>query len=245
MAQGIPAIRQNFEKIQEKVAKAAQLAGRNPEAVRLVVVTKSQPVENVEEAIRAGARVLGENYPEETLDKIHKLASSNYSFEWHMIGHLQSRKLKIVGDHFNMLHSLDRVDLAAKLDAYLGSIGKKLPVLLEFNVSGEESKGGWDASNEDSWSLLLPDVEQICRYSNLVVNGLMTMPPYLDPPERVRPFFVRLRKFQAYLSREIPNVQFDELSMGTSLDFMVAIEEGATMVRIGTAIFGPRPQKKV
>lgn len=234
------AIRRNLESIQERMVKASQSVSRDPNTVQLVAVTKAQPVELVEQAFQAGVRVFGENYPEETLEKIKALIGKDYPIEWHMIGHLQSRKVKIVGEHFSMLHSLDRLDLAVKLDAFLGGLGKKLPVLLEFNVSGEKSKWGWDACEEEAWRSLLPEVRQICNLPNLEVNGLMTMPPYLDPPEQVRPFFVRLRKLQAFFTKEIPEASFKQLSMGTSLDFEVAIQEGATMVRIGTAIFGPR-----
>jgi len=142
-----------------------------------------------------------------------------------------------------MLHSLDSSKLADRLERICIELNRTLPVLLEFNVSGEESKFGFSAWEENHWSELKPDIEKILSFSHLHVNGLMTMPPLFEDPERTRPYFQRLRKLQNYLANQFPKAQWQELSMGTSVDFLAAIQEGATFVRIGKAILGPRTIK--
>jgi pyridoxal phosphate enzyme (YggS family) len=231
-------IKNNYELISEKIAKAAQKSGRPYGDIKLVVVTKSQPVDVVNAAILAGAKILGENYPEESIAKIEALVG--LPVEWHMIGHLQSRKAKIVANHFNMLQSLDSSSLAQKLNGMLELVNRKLPILLEMNVSGEGSKGGFEAWAPDHWETLLPEVEKIMDCGQLQIQGLMTMPPLEDDPEKARPYMARLRELSQYLRGHFPEANWNELSMGTSSDFEVAIEEGATFVRIGTAIVGPR-----
>jgi pyridoxal phosphate enzyme (YggS family) len=208
----------------------------------LVVVTKSQPVEVVQAAIEAGAKILGENYAEEGVTKIQSLSSFS-AVEWHMIGHVQSRKAQLVAQHFNFLHSLDSIKLAKRLDRFCGEAKRILPVLLEFNVGGEESKGGWDAFDENRWNDLLTDINEILSLPNLQIRGLMAMPPLGDDAEFSRPFFVKVKRLQEFLGKQFPQVDFSELSMGTSLDYEVAIEEGATFVRVGTAIVGERLYK--
>jgi pyridoxal phosphate enzyme (YggS family) len=235
-------ITENIAAVQARIATAARQAGRSSADVRLVVVTKAQPVEVVEAALQAGACIVGENYPEETLPKIVAL-KSKYAAEWHMIGHLQSRKAPIVAEHFDMLQSLDRFDLAEKLQARAAGFGRRLPVLLEFNTGGEESKSGWDAVDETRWPDLLEDVRRIAAMPNLELRGLMTMPPLFETPEDARPFFVRLRQLRDYFQAEIADADWRELSMGTSADFEIAVQEGATLVRIGTAILGQRPPR--
>lgn len=230
--------------IQERIVLAAQSSGRDPANVRLVVVTKGHPVDVIRAAIHAGAFIFGENYPEQAQPKILAL-KDEHAVEWHMIGHLQSRKAKIVVEHFSMLHSLDSVVLADKLNSLLAASGKTLPVLLEFNVAGEESKTGWKADVETGWGTLLPEVERVLSLDHLRVCGLMTMPPIFDDPERARPFFTRLGKLRDFLSKFYPKADWRNLSMGTSIDFEVAVQEGATYVRVGTAILGPRPAKQV
>ena len=225
----------------DQIAKAATGSGRLPEEVRLVVVSKTQPLEVVRAAIAAGISMFGENYAEEALGKIAALKGTEV--EWHMIGHVQSRKAEIIARNFSMLHSLDSTKLADRLERICSELNRKLPVLLEFNVSGEESKFGFSAWEENYWSDLKPDIEKILSFSHLYVNGLMTMPPLFVDPERTRPYFQRLRKLQNYLANEFPKVQWLELSMGTSVDFIAAIQEGATFVRIGKAILGPRAIK--
>jgi len=230
--------------IQNRIAAAAQSCGRNPAEVRLVVVSKGQPVETIAAAIRAGANLFGENYPEQALPKIQALRDVQ-SIQWHMIGHLQSRKSGLVVEGFHMLQSLDRVDLALKLNHLLEAAGRVLPVLLEFNVAGEESKSGWPAGDESRWEGWLPEIEQIFSLDRLQVQGLMAMPPLFENPELARPFFARLARLRDYLNRHFSGEIFRDLSMGTSADFEVAVQEGATYVRVGTAILGPRPTKQV
>ena len=231
----------NFENVQERIIRSSLACGRDASQIKLVVVSKMHPVEVIRTAIQAGARFFGENYPEESLSKIINLADVS-GIEWHMIGHLQSRKARLVAEHFDMIQSLDSVHLAEKLDRVLDETQKTLPVLLEFNVSGEESKYGWPAWQQDRWDDLLPDVSRILHLTHLNVVGLMTMPPLLENPEDVRPFFIKLRSFKEFLARQFKNTDWKELSMGTSSDFEIAIEEGATIVRVGQAILGPRPE---
>ncbi len=238
------AIQENLFSIQEKIIKAAQSTRRDSKDINLVVVSKGQPVEVIQAAIQAGAGLFGENYPEQAQPKIEALKNSQ-GIDWHMIGHLQSRKAKIVVEYFKMIHSLDRLDLAAKLENLLSLSGKSLPVLLEFNVAGEVSKSGWIAGVESQWGQLLPDIERILAFPHLEVRGLMTMPPLLESPDQTRPYFVRLARLRDFLSKQFTEGNFKELSMGTSADFEVAIQEGATYVRIGSAILGPRPVKRV
>ena len=235
----VSSIREKYQSTLDRIATAARKSNRDPEDVRLVVVTKSQPIEVVQAAIEAGARILGENYPEEAVTKIQSLTVQS-AVEWHMIGHVQSRKARLVADHFALLHSLDSVKLAQRLDRFAAEQNHVLPVLLEFNVGGEESKAGWDASDESKWDGLLPEIASIFELSHLRVRGLMTMPPLETNPEHVRRFFERLRSLRDYLSAQYSHVDWRELSMGTSADYAVAVEEGATLVRVGTAIVGAR-----
>ena len=238
----ISSIRENYQSILDKIAAAARKSSREPDEIRLVVVTKSQPVEVVQAAIEAGARILGENYPEEAVTKIQSLTGQS-GVEWHMIGHVQSRKARLVADHFALLHSLDSLKLAQRLDRFAAEQDHVLPVLLEFNVGGEESKAGWDASDQSQWDALLPQVASILDLSHLRVRGLMTMPPLETNPEGARRFFQRLRNLRDYLASQFSQVDWRELSMGTSADYAVAVEEGATLVRVGTAIIGARKNK--
>ncbi len=238
-------IRERLLRVLDAISSAAQRAGRNPESIRLVVVTKTQPVEVVQAAIEAGAKILGENYAEEAVEKILALesqsAANQSAVEWHMIGHVQSRKAQLVAGHFALFHSLDGLKLAQRVDRFAKEAGRKLPVLLEFNVGGEESKSGWPASDESRWPDLLADVNGIAGLPNLEVRGLMTMPPLSIGPEAARTYFQRLCRLRDFLSGRVPQVNWIELSMGTSSDYSIAVEEGATLVRIGQAILGPRP----
>ena len=238
----VDTIRENYLITLDKIATAAQNSGRTPEEVRLVVVTKSQPLEVVQAAIEAGARVLGENYPEEGVTKIQSLPNQS-GVEWHMIGHVQSRKARLVADHFELLHSLDSLKLAQRLDRFAAENNRVLPVLLEFNVGGEESKSGWDASDDSRWNVFLPEIQSILDLPNLRVHGLMTMPPLEADPGDSRRFFQRLRLLRDHLASAFPQTDWHELSMGTSADYTVAVEEGATLVRVGTAIVGERKYK--
>lgn len=236
-------IQYNLEKVYERIQQAAQAVGRSKDEIQLVVVTKAQPVEVMRAAIEAGARILGENYPEETLPKLLALGRPA-GVQWHMIGHLQSRKSGIVAEHFDLLHSLDSLRLAEKLERQLAERNRVMPVLLEVNVSGEESKYGWPAWDKTQWDGLLRDIESLLVLPHLSIRGLMTMPPLYDDPEQTRPFFVRLRRLNEFLAHRYGPERFRDLSMGTSVDYPAAVQEGATLVRIGAAIVGPRPKKE-
>jgi pyridoxal phosphate enzyme (YggS family) len=234
------AIRERYLRTLERIAAAARASSRYSDSVRLVVVTKAQPMEVVRAAIEAGARRLGENYPEEALEKIKALGLQD-EVEWHMIGHVQSRKAGLVIGNFALLHSLDSLKLAKRLEHFLAEAGRTLPVLLEFNVGGEASKYGWPAWQEERWGELLPEVTEVSELSHLEVRGLMAMPPLSDDPEASRPYFRRLRRLSEFLANRISPASWHELSMGTSADYEVAVQEGATLVRVGQAILGARP----
>jgi pyridoxal phosphate enzyme (YggS family) len=238
----VASIRENHQMVLDQIAWSARKASRDPDEIRLVVVTKTQPLEIVQAAIEAGIRIFGENYPEEGARKIQSLAAQS-GVEWHMIGHVQSRKARLVTDHFALLHSLDSLKLAQRLDRFAAEGNRTLSVLLELNVGGEESKSGWDASDESRWDALLPDIASIVDLQHLRVRGLMTMPPLGTDPEASRRFFQRLRLLRDHLASQFPKAEWRELSMGTSTDYTVAVEEGATLVRVGTAIVGARKYK--
>jgi PLP dependent protein len=240
MSDLVAPIRERTTRVLNAIAAAARKGGREGKAVRLVVVTKTQPVEIVRAAIEAGAQILGENYAEEAADKIARLGPQS-GVEWHMIGHVQSRKAQLVAQHFNLVHSLDSLRLAERLNRCAGEVGRRLPVLMEFNVSGEKSKHGWAAAEETQWPDLLAELQALASLPNLKVRGLMTMPPLSSDPEAARPYFQKLRRLQGFLAGRVPEADWQELSMGTSADFVVAVEEGATLVRVGQAILGPRP----
>jgi pyridoxal phosphate enzyme (YggS family) len=233
-------IRERYQGTLERIAAAARASGHDPEAVRLVVVTKAQPLEVVQAAVRAGAQILGENYPEESVSKMLAVEPES-GVEWHMIGHVQSRKARLVIEHFDLLQSLDGLKLAERLNRMALEAGRVLPVMLEFNVGGEESKYGWSAAHEKDWPALYSVIEAIMGLENLQIRGLMTMPPLETDPEDARVYFRTLRLLRDHLSTRYPRADWRELSMGTSADYEVAVQEGATLVRIGTAIVGSRP----
>jgi pyridoxal phosphate enzyme (YggS family) len=232
-------IKANYHKVLEHIQRAAESVGRDPAEVKLVVVTKGHSLEVLHTVIEMGVLHIGENRVEEALPKMKALAPQT-GVQWHMIGHVQSRKALQVCEHFNYLHSLDRIKLSLRLDRFSGEIGRILPVLLQFNVSGEETKSGWSAFDENEWNNLLPEIATILDMHNLEVRGLMTMAPYSLNPEASRPLFLRLAKLREFLASQFPNVKWDQLSMGMSIDYEVGIQEGATFVRIGTAILGER-----
>ena len=212
---------------------AARACGRNPETIRLVAVSKTVPTARVRQAVQAGATILGENYIQEARTKFNDLATTPVS--WHFIGHLQSNKAKYAVRLFDLIHSVDSLKLARELDKQSRKINKIQEILIQVNISKEASKSGVNA--KDTLSLL----KDISRLENLSVKGLMTMPPYFNAPEKVRPYFTALRDLRDRLDQQgLLNVGLNELSMGMTGDFEVAIQEGATLVRIGTAIFGDR-----
>ncbi len=242
MSDLVQSIRERYLQTLDNIANAAHSAGRRPELIKLVVVTKSQSVEVTRAAIEAGAYMLGENYPEEGVMKRQALREFS-AVEWHMIGHVQSRKAQLVAENFNLLHSLDSLKLAKRLDRFCSEVGRTLPVLLEFNVGGEDSKSGWLAGDEALWPATLDEIAAVIALPNLQVRGLMTMPPLGETAEFSRPFFQKLKRLQEYLASQFPHTDFTELSMGTSGDYEVAVQEGATLVRVGTAIVGARQYK--
>jgi pyridoxal phosphate enzyme (YggS family) len=238
----VSAIRTRYNLVRERIEVAARKTGRSPDSVRLVVVTKTHPLETVRAALEAGIRDLGENYAEEAVEKIQAVGTLE-DLRWHMIGHVQSRKADLVAQNFNFMHSLDSLKLANRLERFAADAGRILPVLLECNVGGEESKFGYPAFEQVQWEALCAEAQQIAQLSHLEIRGLMTMPPLYDDGEKTRPFFRKLRELRDYLSKQVLRAKWDELSMGTSADFTAAVEEGATFVRVGTAILGARPPK--
>ncbi len=203
-----------------------------PSYVKLVAVSKGRPVSDILEAYNGGHRIFGENRVQELLSKKDLLPGD---IEWHLIGHLQTNKVKYVVHLFDWIHSVDRIELARELDKRAAQNQRTLKVLIEVNVSGEVSKSGAEPSR------VLELVRQISVMPNLNVQGLMTMPPFFENPEEARPYFVALRRLRDKIEGEnIPGVQMKELSMGMTGDFEVAIEEGATIIRVGRAIFGER-----
>jgi pyridoxal phosphate enzyme (YggS family) len=221
-------------RVRQAIDEAAERAGR-PGAVTLVAVTKTMSPERVREAWAAGQRVFGENRVQEGTEKIAVLAEEMPAASWHLIGHLQSNKARSAVMAFSLIESVDSVRLARKLNDLAGLQGRRLPVLLEVNVGGEASKSG--VATEEVWQAF----PQLLELANLEVRGLMTVAPLVGNPEEVRPVFRRLRELRDGLRERFQADDCHELSMGMSDDFGVAIEEGATMVRIGRAIFGERP----
>jgi PLP dependent protein len=222
-----------LERINRRIADAATSCGRDPQSIRLVAVSKTISAQRVADAIDAGATILGENYIQEAREKFNALVDR--SVKWHFIGHLQSNKAKYAVRMFDLIHSVDSLKLAAALDKAAQRNGKCQDLLIQVNISGEESKSG--TTEDDAVDL----IEGASRLEHIRIRGLMTIPPYYDQPELARPFFQRLAALrQRIANQHLPGVGMEELSMGMTGDFEVAIEEGATLVRIGTAIFGPR-----
>ena len=222
----------NIRMIRERIIAAATRSARDPGSIQLMAVSKTIPPERIREAVEAGITLLGENYVQEAREKIPVIG---HNVSWHMIGHLQTNKVKYVINLFDWIHSVDRLELARELDKRAGQNNRKLNALIEVNVSGEESKNGVEASHA------LELVRQVSVLPNLNVRGLMTMPPYSDNPETSRPYFKALRSLRDEISiAAISGIRMDELSMGMTDDFEVAIEEGATIIRVGRAIFGER-----
>ena len=232
----LPPIAENLQQINQRIADAAVRAGRKPQDITLVAVTKTHPWDYVAAAIAAGQADFGENRPEEAHAKfIENPDAAGAAFRLHLIGPIQSRKARIaLACRPVLIHSIDRLKIARKLNTLAAEQGLTLDVLLEVNVSGEASKHGW---SPDDLRAQLPD---LLALSNLHFHGLMTIPPYDPDPETARPYFIALRQLRDDLAREFPDHDWSQLSMGMSHDFEVAIEEGATIVRVGTAIFGPR-----
>ena len=219
--------------VRSRIETATADSGRRPEDVQLVAVSKTVPSERLLTAIGLGLTVFGENYAQEALDKFNALYA--HPLSWHFIGHLQSNKAKYVVKIFDLIHSVDSLKLSREIDKQAGKIDKIQSVLVQVNIAEESSKSG--VLLEDTAQL----VTEMSQLPHLEVKGLMTMPPYFNAPEKVRPYFKSLRQLRDQLrTMQIPGVAMDELSMGMTGDFEAAIQEGATLVRIGTAIFGER-----
>ncbi len=215
------------------IKEAAIGCGRDPKSIRLVGVSKTVPPDRVKEAIDAGVTIVGENYVQEAREKFNALAA--YDVSWHFIGHLQSNKAKYVVRLFDLIHSIDSFKLARELNKQAHKINKIQNILIQVNIAQESAKSGAEA--EAVFEL----INGISALNNLRVRGLMTLPPFFNAPEKVRPYFSALRDLRNQLQKhKWQNVDMQELSMGMTGDFQVAIEEGATLVRIGTAIFGKR-----
>jgi pyridoxal phosphate enzyme (YggS family) len=226
-------IQSRVERVEGRIKEAALSSGRNPKSVKLVAASKTVPVDDIRAGITAGVTIVGENYVQEAKEKIEAIGRDNVS--WHFIGHLQSNKAKYAVRLFDLIHSVDSIKLAREIDRRARSIDRLQPILIQVNISGEETKSGIDGEQA------LELVREISALKNIAVRGLMTMPPYFNAPDKVRPYFRALRSLQELVRKEaIPNVEMTELSMGMTGDFEAAIQEGATLVRIGTAIFGER-----
>jgi PLP dependent protein len=223
----------NLSAVQERIAKAAARVGRDPEGIRLVAVTKTMPVERIREAIEAGQGVFGENRVQEAAAKVQSVGREVH---WHLIGHLQRNKVKFVCDLFDLIESVDSLALARDIDAHAARRGIVMPMLIQVNIGDETTKSGVAAA--EAMAL----VQQVAALSHVEIRGLMCVPPAVELAEHARAYFIELRTLAERIAAErIPSVSMAELSMGMSHDFEVAIEEGATMVRVGSAIFGPRP----
>ncbi len=222
-----------IKKIRNRIKEAALSCGRDPSTMRLVAVSKTVSSKNVKAAVEAGVFIFGENYIQEAMQKIDKIADSRLS--WHFIGHLQSNKAKYVVRYFDLIHSVDTLKLAKEINRQAKKLDKIQKILVQVNIAMEATKSG--VATKDTISL----IKDISKLENLSVKGLMTMPPFFNQPEKVRPYFKTLSQLQHQIRQEsIENIEMKELSMGMTGDFEVAIEEGATLVRIGTAIFGDR-----
>ena len=224
------AIKNNLEIIKEKIKKAALRANRNPEEIKLVAVTKTATIEQIKEAISAGIKIIGENKVQEAKEKYQILTADT---EWHLIGHLQTNKVKYAIEIFDCIQSVDSIKLAKEIDKRSLQFGKTTNVLVEVKVSGEETKYGIKPEEVELF------LKEISEFSRIRVRGLMTIAPIEEDKEEVRPYFRKLRELSAEIkSKNIKKVKMDYLSMGMTDDFEIAIEEGANMVRIGRGIFG-------
>jgi pyridoxal phosphate enzyme (YggS family) len=226
-------LKHRIEQVKKRIKDTAKACKRPMASIRLVAVSKTMPAEVVRDAIEAGILDLGENYIQEAKEKINALAA--YPVTWHFIGHLQSNKARYAVRLFDLIHSVDSLKLAQELNKYAKKNDKIQAILIQVNVAKEVSKSG--VYVEDTLHLL----REVSRLENIAVKGLMTMPPFFNAPQKARPYFAALRELRDHIKLEaISNISMDELSMGMTGDFETAIEEGATIVRIGTAIFGDR-----
>ncbi|MFB3148786.1 MAG: YggS family pyridoxal phosphate-dependent enzyme [Thermodesulfobacteriota bacterium] len=223
----------NLNSVRERIENAAAKAGRDSSEIKLVAVTKKVEPERVIKSMNLGINTFGENYAQEFRDKFKVLEKEvDQEIKWHFIGQLQKNKVKYVMGKVELIHSLDSLSVAEEINKRAENMGITVPVLIEVNTGGEESKGGINPSKLEEF------LKELRCLSSIDVQGLMTMPPYFDDPETARPYFYRLRELRDSLLASFPKL--NELSMGMSGDFEVAIEEGATIIRVGSAIFGER-----
>ncbi len=222
----------NIAQIREQIANTCRKCDRDPGEVRLVAVSKKKPAEDIEAAVTAGQKLFGESYVQECVAKLDEVKADA---EWHFIGALQSNKVKYLRGKVAMIHSVDRLSLAQEIDRQWGKDNDCVDILLQVNLGGETSKSGTTAKQ------LIELVHQVVKLEHLRIMGLMSLPPWGADPEEVRPYFRQLRELSLQVDAlKLPNVSMQELSMGMSHDYEVAIEEGATLIRVGTAIFGAR-----
>ena len=224
--------KKRLENVKDRINKTALKCGRDPESIHLVAVSKTISANKIREAIKAGVTTLGENYVQEARNKFNVLGTLPVS--WHFIGHLQSNKAKYAVRLFDLIHSVDSLKLAHELNRQASKVNKIQDILIQINISKEPSKSGSDIQNAANL------IKDIVLLENVSVKGLMAMPPFFNNPEKARPYFTALRDLRDQIQNVLPEVVLNELSMGMTGDFEVAIEEGATLVRIGTAIFGER-----
>ncbi len=224
--------KKRLENLKDRINKTALTCGRDPESIHLVAVSKTISANRIREAIKAGVTTLGENYVQEARNKFNVLGTLPVS--WHFIGHLQSNKAKYAVRLFDLIHSVDSLKLAHELNRQASKVNKIQDILIQINISKEPSKSGSDIQNAANL------IKDIVLLENVSVKGLMAMPPFFNNPEKARPYFTALRDLRDQIQNVLPEVVLNELSMGMTGDFEVAIEEGATLVRIGTAIFGER-----
>lgn len=238
----LASIRVNLDRVKERIEIAATKAGRDPTHIRLVVVTKGHPAEVITALVDLGTRDIGESFAEEGRAKQLTLGFLP-AVKWHMIGHVQSRKAATVAAHFDLVHSVDSLKLAQRLDRFAAEADRLLPVLLECKISADTNKTGWPILEVGEQDKFLDDAAEIVKSSNLEVMGLMSIAPEVEKADQARPYFATTRRMLEELASRLPSARWKHLSMGMSGDFEAAIAEGATLVRIGTAILGPRPQQ--
>ena len=229
----MPTIKDNFDRVNKQIVDAVMSCGRKPDTIQLIAVSKRKSVKMIMEGIQAGAKHFGENYIQEAIEKIDVIGKNKIC--WHFIGHLQSNKAKFAVKYFEYIHTVDTLKLAKSIDKQAKKIDKIQKILVQVNIGKEETKSG--TRIEETIEL----IKQISTFENLSLQGLMCMPPYFSDPEKARIYFKQLGLLkEKIMARKLGNVTMEHLSMGMSNDFKVAIEEGSTMVRVGTSIFGRR-----
>ena len=230
-------LQDNFREVEQRIEAACRRSGRDPKEVTLIAVSKTKPVEMLKEAYDFGARIFGENKVQELTEKYDRLPRD---IHWHLIGHLQRNKVKYIIDKVDLIHSVDSIRLAEAIDKEAQKHGLTANILVEVNVAGEESKFGVSPEEAESF------IEKIAGFPHIKVCGLMTIAPFVENPEENRPYFQRLRKLSVDIAaKKVNNVTMSILSMGMTNDFEVAVEEGATMVRVGTGLFGVRDYARI